>query len=153
MDKIELPILPATMTLKAALDLLRLMGRSALVTTTAMGARVVLDRTALLAKEQSGDTALGAISGPRPIIELSDDQRALDVATEAALDAAPAMIGIGEAKDGSATIYTRHEGIASSFGVQIGFCYCSGPEREICAPGDYPGGVCKRGHPLNCTGT
>lgn len=151
MDKIELPILPATMPLKAALDLLRLMDRSALVMAAAAGGRLILDRSALLGRGSRAETPLGEIAGARPLPRLTGSERSLGEETAYALDAAGTLVGIGETQDGSATIYTRHEGVAAEFRLAIGYCYCSGPEREICAPGDYPGGYCDLGHPIRCT--
>jgi hypothetical protein len=152
MDKVDLPILPPTLSLKAALDIIRLMGRSALVMRTLAGDHAILDRKILLSKGQSGNTAIGEIAGVEIALHLPEERREFSAAMERLLDGAGTLLGIGAIGEGVATIYTRHEGVAANIQLAIGYCQCTGDEREICAPGDYSDGLCARGHPLVCTG-
>lgn len=152
MHKVELPILPPTMPLEAALDHLRLANRCALVTTHEAGSRVVLDEAALLRGRHGAETPLGQIAEATLTADLPDGRRQLRTEAGDMLGAAGASFAIGETDESTAMVYTSSETHAQRLQLAIGYCYCAGPEREYCAPGDYPDGMCALGHPLSCIG-
>lgn len=152
MDKVDLPILPSKMRLGVALAELRKKRRSALVTKTKTGKHVVIDRDQLIRGGNSGLTPLVEIASSHSSVRLPLHRRKMGPATERALDAAGSLFGIGSIEGGKAVVFTRYETVAAPARLAIGYCQCTGPEREICSPDDYPDGKCAQGHRLVCRG-
>lgn len=143
MMRIALPILPSSMALGKALDLLREMHISGLVTEIA-GRPTVLDADALLKGTAVADTILGKITPSYRTIDFEDwqpDLRAVQDQNRAAamLDSGAARFGFaGAATPGGeiGLVVTRSEGFAADLRIQMAYCVCTGPGRHFCAPGD-----------------
>lgn len=143
MDIVNLPLLPASTTLSAALEVLDRANVRALVTVQNRR-RVVLDERALIAGGRLSATEIGEIAPIAGSIDLPVEADRLSQATADYLDASNAIFAIDiESTLDMAVVVTRHEGVAAAQRGHIGRLVCRGDPPHVWAPGDIKSGnVC-----------